>query len=360
MTFSPELDIVVDKVLHGAYEMRRDGMESGSLQILQDSVFELGWQLVGIPESRGGSGGDLYDLAEIAAGIGRSGALAPVLETAVAQWLFAGLSDSGLLNQTAVVSIATGNPGQIRFKRFADAWTVEGYLTDISWLAQCDYVLLFGDDHSGGCRGAMVPRKALNVDGTRTDFFGIPVGDGYLESFAMPASLSFSVDFDLGEVRRRAEERSTLLKAAMMVGAAERACSLTAEHVRNRKQFGSELARLQSVAHALASAVAEKDLMMLAVSRAIACGGDGPAVPAASAVVARSAGHIAATCHQLHGAIGITQEYPLHVFTRPLWAGRDRLLSQRECEYRTGLMATTFSEDDVWSMIVDDVGEEIG
>jgi acyl-CoA dehydrogenase len=46
---------------------------------------------------------------------------------------------------------------------------------------------------------------------------------------------------------------------------------------------------------------------------------------AARVVAARSARVVAAAAHQVHGALGCTQEYPLQLFTRRLWAWRGEL-----------------------------------
>ena len=43
-------------------------------------------------------------------------------------------------------------------------------------------------------------------------------------------------------------------------------------------------------------------------------------------------GIVASIAHQLHGAMGYSQEYPLHHRTRRLWAWRDAWVSQAEAE----------------------------
>jgi len=99
------------------------------------------------------------------------------------------------------------------------------------------------------------------------------------------------------------------------VGAVDALIALTAEHLRNRVQFGSPLAKFQALQHRIADMAMSLELLdSMACAAAMAVAGEIPAatrqrlVSAAKAMAAdvgRSAG---AAAIQLHGGMGMTQE----------------------------------------------------
>jgi len=60
---------------------------------------------------------------------------------------------------------------------------------------------------------------------------------------------------------------------------------------------------------------------------------------------------VAAIAHAVHGAIGITEEYPLHRYTRALWAQRDADRAEREWSARIGATAVALDEDVLWDQL---------
>jgi alkylation response protein AidB-like acyl-CoA dehydrogenase len=105
------------------------------------------------------------------------------------------------------------------------------------------------------------------------------------------------------------------------LGAVEGACRLTREHVTTREQFGRPLSRLQAVAHRLAEMECARVLLEVAASAAL--GLEPARVAAAAALVDPIATTVARLAHQLHGAMGVTRESPLHRYTTLLWSLRD-------------------------------------
>jgi acyl-CoA dehydrogenase len=112
--------------------------------------------------------------------------------------------------------------------------------------------------------------------------------------------------------------------AAAAAGALDHAIA----HTRTREQFGRPLARFQAV---------QQHLAVLAghamAARAAAESGD---EAAAKIVAGRAAGEAARIAHQLHGALGYSDEHPLHRFTRALWAARDEDGTEAEWAARLG------------------------
>jgi alkylation response protein AidB-like acyl-CoA dehydrogenase len=106
---------------------------------------------------------------------------------------------------------------------------------------------------------------------------------------------------------------------AEAVAAMDSALNLTADHVRTRTQFGRPLGSFQAVQHRLAEVSAMLHGARLLLYRAAV---DGIAHVETAAIVTHDA--VQRTIYetnQFHGAIGLTLEYPLH-----LWAYRLRVL----------------------------------
>jgi acyl-CoA dehydrogenase len=105
--------------------------------------------------------------------------------------------------------------------------------------------------------------------------------------------------------------------------------------VQEREQFGRPLARFPTVQQELARMAGEVALISAATQAAVAAEGTAAegvsAVVAAKAQASSSAGVVAAIAHQLHGAIGTTEEHRLRLTTTRLWSWRDEDGSEAEC-----------------------------
>ena len=60
---------------------------------------------------------------------------------------------------------------------------------------------------------------------------------------------------------------------------------------------------------------------------------------------------MAALAHQMHGAMGMTEEYPLHHYSRRLWAWRDAETSERAWTEILGAAATDGGEEALWERL---------
>ena len=122
----------------------------------------------------------------------------------------------------------------------------------------------------------------------------------------------------------------------MMAGALHTVAAMTTQYAEERKQFGRAIGRFQAIQQTLAVLAGQTASAGVAAdiaADAVASWGEGlaPAVAAAKIRCGEAAGAGAAIAHQVHGAIGFTQEHRLHHLTRRLWAWRDEF--GREAEW---------------------------
>lgn len=102
--------------------------------------------------------------------------------------------------------------------------------------------------------------------------------------------------------------------AAEMSGLLKAAVDSTVEHLTLRKQFGRPLGSFQALRHRMAECAVLAGGVRWLMLKAAATGDDGDAALAASHAQ-ESATRVAYEVHQMLGAMGMTLEHPLHLWT---------------------------------------------
>ena len=143
---------------------------------------------------------------------------------------------------------------------------------------------------------------------------GVLAGDGLARVRLEGTALDRCQDAELvAEARRRA----AALTAAEMAGAIERVAAMTATYVTERQQFGRPISAFQAVAHGAArlATLAQAALW----SARLACTSADPAdTAAAKGWISAASAEASGLAHQLHGAIGFTEEYGLQRVSKRL------------------------------------------
>lgn len=141
-------------------------------------------------------------------------------------------------------------------------------------------------------------------------------------------------------VIERVVDEAVAALAAEGVGVMDEMLKMTIEHVRLRKQFGTEIASFQAIQHRLADMfIALEQARSMAMFAAGICRDDDPdrrsaGISAAKVQLCRSLRHVGQQAIQLHGGIGMTMEYKVgHLFQRAtaleaLFGGAEHHLEQ--------------------------------
>ncbi len=250
-----------------AFERLVAGHEGATLG---PAIAEAGFPDLLVPEAAGGAGAALADLFGIARACGRALVAWPVPETMLARaWFPGGLPDGAW----AVLRAPSPIFPHARAASHAVFAAPEG------GLALCT-VRAGGDDPWG--TGSATAVEAGEVVARAP-------GDGEMLAAAAAA-----------------------LAAARIAGALEAAAALALEHVGVRRQFGRPLGAFQAVQHLAARLAEEVAAATAAAEGAFA----GPRFTSLASAVAKvrggeAAAEGAAIAHQLHGAIGMTDDYGL-------------------------------------------------
>jgi acyl-CoA dehydrogenase len=297
-----------------------------------EKVRELGLDSIGVTEESGGSGGTLAHLAVIVEALGEAGMGVPIIEVATARWV---LGRAGAATDAALPIVV-----------LPDEAFPPGVVPGVPWGRSADLLIVY--DVDGGPRAydlngdAVAITPDVNLAGEPRDT--IDLGDT-IGGELIGAPTAAAVRARLG-----------LLWAAALTGAVRGAYNKTRDHVKVRQQFGSALIKIPAVASAVANFKTHLLLAEAAVARAVDEldadeYADTASVAAARIVAASSATEAARLAHQLHGAMGVTEEDGLHRLTTRLWAWQDAVTSEREWSILLGEAAIDGGEEAVWSKL---------
>ena len=286
---------------------------------LLDSFQASGFLGVSVPEHLGGSGGSLNDALDVVRGAAYAGLSLPVIEGPIlAGWLLGQARLAFPWGDHLAVTAA----GDLQLE--AAGRVLTGTLESVAW-PEAATTLVVPVRQDGRLLVATVAVDALGLPAGAANTAGEPVARGVrLDRVPVaelaPASIAYEAAVETLS-RRRA-----LAAAVAMAAALQRTAELTIVYAGQRVQFGQPIARFQAVQTHLARLASEAQRVAVVVDAAQAALGehDNPQLDLALTCAARTLAGEAAVlgarlAHQVHGAIGVTMEYPLQRFTRRLW-----------------------------------------
>jgi alkylation response protein AidB-like acyl-CoA dehydrogenase len=244
---------------------------------------EMGVLGVLAPEAQGGFGGDYLDLVLLLEETGRAALPEPVVEHAAVAL--------PLLDDDRVTAAAAGDL----------TITVLPPSGLAPYADSADLVLV---DSGFVQPGALQLREHGSVDRSRRLF-----------AIDRPPAWAVGDIFD----------RAALGVAAQLIGLADRMLTMTVDYAKQRHQFGVPIGSFQAVKHHLANVALALEFARPLVYRAawsIAHGDDARSVHVAMAKARASEAALVAgrVALQVHGAIGYTTEYDLHLWLKRAWA----------------------------------------
>jgi len=307
---------------------------------------ELG--LLGLPfsEQHGGSDGGPVETMIVMEALGRALALEPYLATVV---LAGGLMRRGgsaaqqaaLLPQIAegnlVVAFAHGER-QARFdladiatraRRDGAGWLIEGEKSLVLQGDSADRLIVSARISGERTERAGIALFLVDAVAKGVSRRGYPTQDGMRAAEISLASVRVGADALKGEAGgglpliERVVEDAIAALAAEAVGAMAALVELTVEYLKTRKQFGVAIGSFQALQHRAADMlIALEQARSMALLATMMAGSDDATerrktIQAAKVQIGRSARFVGQQAVQLHGGIGMTQEYKAgHYFKR--------------------------------------------
>lgn len=280
----------------------------------------------------------LYGLAHHACGV-------PLVETdALAGWLGrqAGIE---LPEGPLTVALADGESAGDR---------VTGTAVNVSWGRAATPVLLVRTPD--GLRVGVLGANSI----TLTEHHNLAGEPRDAIEFDIPAEQLHPVD---ASIEDRLQTRGAWARCVQIVGALDAAARLSVEHTRERQQFGRSLSAFQSVQQSLAGMAGEIERARASVELAVAAADEHGfdsiltdyAVTVAKITVGRVVGPVTTTAHQLHGAIGVTSEHALWLFTLRAQSWIDDFGTTNHYARRLGTLA--LAAQDPWDLVTGDLDQ---
>jgi alkylation response protein AidB-like acyl-CoA dehydrogenase len=148
---------------------------------------------------------------------------------------------------------------------------------------------------------------------------GYPLADIELRNVGVPFNQVIATGAQAQRRTLKAFDGALIVQSAELLGLIDRVLELTLDYLRTRRQFDRPIGSFQSLQHRAVDLWIQQQLTEAAVTSAAAVFDAPSSVPeqrsaAASAAKARAASAAMTVCNQavqLHGAIGITDEYEL-------------------------------------------------
>lgn len=324
---------------------RQDGWSAELWAALE----ETGMTLISVSESAGGSGGSIVDAAEVLRLAGKYCASVPLAETALlAGWA---LAEAGMAIPSGPLSFAIVGPtDQLELRSHEGVWRISGKLDHVPWARNASAVVLVADGEADS-KVICVPASSYqvaphaNLAGEARD--RIVFDDVKLDGAHIRAAASVTAD--------KALQRGALARAVQISGALDRILEMTIEYAKQRAQFGRPIIKFQAVQQELARLAGEaaiaKATAMAAAASVMSDDKTDTAVAIAKIKSGEAAQAGASIAHQLHGAIGVTDEYLLHHSTLRLWAWRSEYGSEAFWADRLGGYALARGAATMWDEI---------
>jgi alkylation response protein AidB-like acyl-CoA dehydrogenase len=287
---------------------------------------DLGMAGLLVPEQLGGAGASAREAAVVMEEIGRAVAPVPFLSSAVlatVALLEAGDTETvkglaaGSLTAALAVPLSTA-PGDAVAGVSVSGDGLTGRVTSVAGASEAD-VLVVPVAGPDGLELHTVARDAAGVDLSPLVTLDMtrPIADLQFSSAASSRVGTASAE---AAVRASLETGAALL-ASEQLGITQWCFDTTLAYVKQRKQFGRAIGSYQAIKHRLADLWIEvNSVTPVARYAADTCARRDDDAPIAAAVAqaycSGAAVHAAEECVQLHGGIGMTWEYPAHLYLK--------------------------------------------
>lgn len=306
----------------------------------------LGWLALPVPEAYGGLGGSMADICALAEELGHGVVNEPYVASAVlAGMLLADVAPQAvrddwlpaLADGSRRLALAAWEPGarfdwtEVNTRATQDGadWRVDGNKCLVLGGTGADGLLLSACISGSNDLGIFLLPKGGQGQRlvAQTLFDGQGAAGLTLHDATGATLLCRGEPNEIWGHLEMALDRATLAHCADTVGAMARAFAITREYLGTRSQFGKPIAANQVVQHRLVDLFVEieeaRSLMRRAASLYDDKGCDAASVQrryvaATKAFVAQVAHHVWEESVQLHGAIGMTQEYEVGAYVKRL------------------------------------------
>jgi acyl-CoA dehydrogenase len=314
------------------------------MALLWNTLEDLGISSVGINEDKGGAGGDLGDFMALVKLAGYYAAPVPLAENILSN---IALAKSGLPISAQISTFSFEN--EIEFDMAGSGWILSGTAKYVPWARNAKTITVIGKTFENK---KMIANVSLDTCEVRhhDNLAGDPRDEVFFNQIRLNAHEVMDIN---KEVIHELMDMAALTRVMLMTGALERTLELSVTYTKERTQFGRPIGKFQAVQQKLA-VLAGETTASLAVADFIIANIDAQISTDETAMAKIQLGDAAEAgsriAHQVHGAMGFTNEHPLHQSTRRLWSWRDEFGNESIHAKQLGQRLLEHS-DELWGFI---------
>ena len=306
---------------------------------LWGEMAKLGWLGLPFPEEQGGAGLGFVELALVMEETGRVAYPGPFFATVVLGGLGIMLGGAPAQRDKWLSAIAAGkarataalleehldwDPASVTATaaKSGSGWTLSGLKRFVPWAHVADVVLIPARSPEG-LSVFLVDPKASGV--TLKPMVGIDLVSRWsemrLDKVAVGADALLGQAGTAGPLLESLLRRAAVMSSAEMLGAARRCLDMSVEYAKVREQFGQPIGSFQAIRHRCAEMLLEVENAHAAVyyaAWALTAGAEDAAIASSicKAYVSEAARKVCGDAIQVHGGIGFTWEYDLHLYMK--------------------------------------------
>lgn len=346
-------------------KLRDDNCKDGFRHALWKQFAEMGFTGILIGEDDGGLGLGHVEAGVVLEEVGRNLSPSPFLTTAIAgvaalneggkhlkDKFFPGILSGDTVLALAIDEGAKHRPAHIetRAERSGNGFKLSGKKQFVVQGASADALIV-----AVRTAGAAGETDGLTLFAVDKDASGLSLESSRLVDSSMAAHVTLDgveVDGDavIGEVDNGWKVLTALLRAgragsaAELVGVGAGAMDMTVDYLKQRKQFGKLIGEFQALQHRAAHLYSEMEIARAAVLKAQQLLDEGQDsaeiyVSVAKAKAGRTTNLVVREGVQMHGGIGMTDEYDIGFYMK-----RDRALNEfmGDANFHAGRVAEIF------------------
>ena len=333
-------------------ELRAKDVPERFDRALWSEMAEMGFAGVLVPEAQGGAAFGFTGAGVIAEEMGRTLTASPFLSTAVMAATALGQMGTDEQKDRYLPSVATGEslfavavdegrkhaPSSIAMtaERSGNGFKLSGAKTFVADGLAADQIIVAartggGEDEPEGITLFVVDAKAAGVTAER-----MATVDERGHARLRFEGVEVDGDAVLGEVDQGYQGLERVLNggrailSAEMTGAADAAFAMTMDYLKERKQFGVPIGSFQALQHRAAHLLTELEMAKAISLQACQAMDDdmdeaGPTVSLAKAKVGQVAKLATQEAIQMHGGIGMTDEYDVGFYLKRVRVAQEML-----------------------------------
>jgi acyl-CoA dehydrogenase len=324
----------------------KDRKSTDNSSRLWQALYEAGLTRTWTSDTLNGAGATLADGFEVLRIAGQFAVSVPLAETLLAGWL---LEKASIPLPNGIMAVA---PVDVRdCITLGDDGKLSGAARTVPFARDAAQLAVLSKRNQEACVALVDRRLCETVQ--HTNLAGDARDSLSLRGVTPTVTAKNAIDFDALMLMGAA------VRSSQMAGALQAILDLSVAYANERIAFEKPIGKFQAIQHSLAKLAGETAAALAAAGSAAdaihstAHFDEAVFLEVASAKIrvgeAVTAG--AAIAHQVHGAIGFSQEHVLHRYTQRLWAWRDDFGSESYWALRLGQLVARNGADALWPML---------